>query len=103
MTASRPLPPEMEVIRAKALRALREVRPVQRDTRASSNFWADAKRIDAGRRLPEYYLVYFLLVDLLGFPHKGAEEKGRLDDPARLPRDALHDRASQDGAWAFHS
>lgn len=75
MTASRPLPPEMEVIRAKALRALREVRPVQRDTRAASNLWADSKRTDAGRRLPQYYLVYFLLVELLGFPHKGAEEK----------------------------
>lgn len=75
MTAARPLPPEMEVIRAKALRALRDVRSVQHDTRTASNFWVDAKRTDAGRRLPEYYLVYFLLVELLGFPHEGPEEK----------------------------
>jgi len=33
------------------------------------------ERTDAGRRLPEYYLVYFLLVDLLGFPDLGQEEK----------------------------
>jgi hypothetical protein len=32
-------------------------------------------RTDAGRRLPPYYLVYFLLVDLLGFIDLGREEK----------------------------
>ncbi|EIL89825.1 hypothetical protein [Rhodanobacter spathiphylli] len=75
MIGAHALPPEMELIRAKALRALRDVRSVHHNTRTSSDFWADAQRTDAGRRLPEYYLVYFLLVELLGFPHKGPEEK----------------------------
>lgn len=33
------------------------------------------KRTHAGRNLPAHYLVYFLLVDLLGFRHFGQEEK----------------------------
>lgn len=33
------------------------------------------QRTNAGRELPSYYLVYFLLVDLLGFPHAGKWEK----------------------------
>jgi hypothetical protein len=33
------------------------------------------KRTDAGRSLPHYYFVYFLLVDLLGFHDSGMDEK----------------------------
>ncbi|RPD85203.1 hypothetical protein EGK76_09800 [Luteimonas sp. 100069] len=54
---------------------MRDVRPAHDQTQAVPNFWSSAKRTDAGRRLPEYYLVYFLLVELLGFPHEGPEEK----------------------------
>lgn len=75
MTESRPLPPELVRIRDKALRALREVRPAQPDTQAPPDFWSKSQRTDAGRTLPEYYLVYFLLVELLGFPYEGQEEK----------------------------
>ena len=32
-------------------------------------------RTNAGRHLPEYYLVYFLLIDLLEFDHLGRGEK----------------------------
>ena len=32
-------------------------------------------RTNAGRELPDYYLVYFMLVDLLGFRHLGRGEK----------------------------
>jgi hypothetical protein len=39
------------------------------------NFLFDAKRTSAGRQLPAYYLVYFLLVDLLGFRNIGQFEK----------------------------
>lgn len=62
-------------MRERALRALRDVRPAHDQTQTVPNFWSTAKRTDAGRRLPEYYLVYFLLVELLGFPHEGPEEK----------------------------
>jgi hypothetical protein len=34
-----------------------------------------AKRMEAGRKLPAYYLVYFLLVDLLDFRNNGRWEK----------------------------
>ncbi len=34
-----------------------------------------AVRTDAGRKLPEYYLVYFLLAELLGFKNLGRDEK----------------------------
>lgn len=62
-------------MRARALRALRDVRPANAQTQALADFWSKAQRTEAGRRLPEYYLVYFLLVELLRFPHRGPEEK----------------------------
>lgn len=43
-----------------------------------------ATRTKAGRDLPEYCLVYFLLVDLLGFPHLGRWEKSAWTVPVRL-------------------
>lgn len=75
MAASRPLPAEMQSVHARALRALRHVRPANAQTHALADFWSKAQRTEAGRRLPEYYLVYFLLVELLGFLHQGPEEK----------------------------
>ena len=33
------------------------------------------RRLFTGHKLPPYYLVYFLLVDLLGFRHGGPQEK----------------------------
>lgn len=75
MAASHPLPAEMQPVHARALRALRDVRPANTQTQAPADFWSKAQRTDAGRRLPEYYVVYFLLVELLGFPHEGPEEK----------------------------
>src|SRR3546814_308939 len=55
--------------------ALREVGPATSNTSQTMPYWLNAKRTDAGRRLPEPYLVYFLLVELLGFPHTGMGEK----------------------------
>jgi len=39
------------------------------------SYWLTAQRTIGGRRLPEPYLVYFLLAELLGFPHSGQDEK----------------------------
>ena len=75
MVANRPLPAEMQLVRARALRALCDVRPANGQAQGLTDFWSKAQRTDAGRRLPEYYLVYFLLVELLEFPHQGPEEK----------------------------
>jgi hypothetical protein len=69
------LPPELKDVQAAARRALSPVKPAGPKTRAHKSFPFNAKRTDAGRALPPYYLVYFLLVDLLGFEHSGKFEK----------------------------
>jgi hypothetical protein len=70
------LPKELEAVRAAASRAINPIKPADATTQApDDNFLFDAKRSDAGRNLPPYYLVYFLLVDLLGFKNLGRFEK----------------------------
>lgn len=41
-------------------------------------------RTNAGRSLPPYYLVYFLLIDLLGFPSLGRWDKSAWTIPVRF-------------------
>lgn len=72
---SKPIPLELECVRDAARRALGQVLPISKSTLADKNFLFDAKRSDAGRDLPPYYLVYFVLVDLLGFKNLGQFEK----------------------------
>lgn len=43
-----------------------------------------SSRTNGGRNLPPYYLVHFLLVDLLEFPHMGKWEKSAWTVPVRL-------------------
>lgn len=69
------LPKELERVREAARRAISPVAPAGTTTKADKNFLFTAKRTDAGRDLPPYYLVYFLLVDLLGFKDLGKFEK----------------------------
>lgn len=45
------------------------------DAKTKEVDFLSANRTDAGRSLPPYYLVYFLLVDLLGFKNLGQFEK----------------------------
>lgn len=63
------------MIRDKALRAIRPLKPLDSSTEHDPKTLFLARRTDAGRGLPPYYLVYFLLVDLLGFPNAGKWEK----------------------------
>lgn len=70
-----PLPAELVGIRERALRAIRPLKPLDSSTEHDPKTLFLAKRTDAGRKLPPYYLVHFLLVDLLGFPHTGKWEK----------------------------
>ncbi|WP_421937611.1 hypothetical protein [Phenylobacterium sp.] len=65
----------LDVIRAKAAAAIQPLKPATTDTPASRDFLFAAKRTNAGRQLPPYYLVYFLLVDLLEFRNLGRWEK----------------------------
>lgn len=66
---------ELEIVRQRALRALGEIRSAANDAPAEPNILFKAERTEAGRKLPSYYLVYFLLVDLLGFRNLGRFEK----------------------------
>ena len=69
------LPKELKPIREAARRAIGPLRPTDENSRATKTFLFDAQRTEAGRDLPPYYLVYFLLVDLLGFKNLGRWEK----------------------------
>lgn len=70
-----PLPTELEAVREKALRAIRPLKPLDSSTEHNPKALFLARRTNAGRELPPYYLVYFLLVELLEFPHAGQWEK----------------------------
>lgn len=70
-----PLPAEIEEIRSIAMRVIQPIRPANEQTHADDKFLFNAQRTKAGRSLPEYYLVYFLLVKLLGFRDLGQFEK----------------------------
>jgi hypothetical protein len=60
-------------VREAALKAISPIRPAEKSAYASALFRAE--RTNAGYQLPAYYLVYFLFVDLLGFPDLGSREK----------------------------
>jgi len=75
MTTPHFIPAELESVRQTALKALGPVIPSNSNTRAEKNFLLSSKRSNAGRNLPPYYLVYFLLVDFLGFKNLGQWEK----------------------------
>lgn len=68
-------PENIEVIRLSAQRALGVVKAADGNTRADKHFLFNRKQVITKRKLPSYYLVYFLLIDLLGFKNLGRFEK----------------------------
>ena len=73
---SRSLPPAMQRVRDAAFKALGALKPAAAPKSQSvlKGFILSSRTL--GRQdLPPYYLVYFLLVDLLGFPKLGKWEK----------------------------
>src|ERR1017187_8661887 len=84
-----PIPPELEPVRAAALRALGNVKAASNQTRAEKDFRFAAAKTKASEGLPPYYLVYFLLVDLLGFPNLGRWEKVAWSIPIDFDGEAL--------------
>lgn len=79
-----PLPEAMQRVRDKVLRAIAELEPAGSPRSAAEPkglFFSS--RTNGGRDLPPYYLVYFLLVDLLQFPHMGRWEKSAWTVPVR--------------------
>ncbi len=69
-------PPEIVAVRKKVSHALEKIKPAG-PPRSSTESKALllASRTNGGGYLPEYYLVYFLLVDLLGYKDLGQREK----------------------------
>lgn len=60
---------------SKAHAAIAPLIPANDSTAAPKDLLFSAQRTKAGRELPPYYLVYFLLVDLLNFNNLGRSEK----------------------------
>src|SRR2546430_16485883 len=67
-------PKDVEKLREMALRAISPIKPPDSNAQLDRLVW-EARRTEAGRSLPHYYLVYFLLVELLRFPNLGRSEK----------------------------
>ncbi|WP_221624059.1 hypothetical protein [Burkholderia sp. Bp8998] len=72
MTTPNLLPPELIPVRDAASKALGAVRP---GNITDFRTLYVGRRSNAGRALPAYYLVYFLLVELLGFENLGQGDK----------------------------
>jgi hypothetical protein len=66
---------EIELLRSRVLDVIKPIRTADDNSAAPKNFLFVAKRTDAGRELSQYYLIYFLLVDLLKFRNLGKWEK----------------------------
>lgn len=66
---------DFEITRTGAARAIAPLKPADKHSVAPKDMLFSAKRTDAGRQLPAPYLVYFLLVDLLGYRNLGRWEK----------------------------
>ena len=67
--------PGFEKIKERAARAIAPLMPADNQSVAPNDMLFAAKRTNAGRQLPEPYLVYFLLVDLLDYKDLGRWEK----------------------------
>lgn len=68
-------PDEIKALQTRVLNVIKPIRPADDNSTAPKDFLFVAKRTNAGRELPQYYLVYFLLVDLLKFRNLGKWEK----------------------------
>lgn len=66
---------DWECVRKRVLQAIGKIQPANNNTRVNKDFLFKAQKTDASKHLPEYYLIYFLFVDLLGFKDLGQSEK----------------------------
>lgn len=66
---------EFTDLRKKAERALSPVKPANEQTHCSVDFLHKARRAKVDGLLPEYYLIYLILVELLGYQDLGRSEK----------------------------
>lgn len=75
---------DLEPVQARARRALDPMQPANDQTTAPKDFFFSAKRLVSSDALPPYYLVRFLLVDLLGFRDNGPFDKVAWSVPVDL-------------------
>ena len=87
---------EIKAIREKALRAISPIAPAETE-------YFGGRRTIAGFKLPEYYLVYFLLVDLLGFDNLGRHEKVAWSVPIDFEGQLMHIEHRKLGLGVFSS
>ena len=65
----------IDASRERAAKAISPIRASVLSVEELDNLSARSKRLASSAQLPEYYLVYFLLVDLLGFDSHGSRDK----------------------------
>ena len=87
---------DIEAIRQKACAAIKPLKTV------SSEYFGDNRTV-AGSELPQYYLVYFLLVDLLGFENLGRHEKLAWSIPVDFDGQVLFIEHRKMGVGVFSS
>ena len=66
---------DFERVRARAVRVIAPLKPADEHSVAPKDMLFSAKKTSASQQLPAPYLVYFLLVDLLGYKDLGRWEK----------------------------
>ena len=87
---------DVVTVRTNALRAINPLKSADVDCHSGG-------RTEAGRSLPEYYLVFFLLVDLLDFRWLGKEEKVAWSIPVQLNGHLFHVEHRKMGLGVFSS
>jgi hypothetical protein len=65
----------LPAVKDAALRAVSPLRPGTDGEVAAHPSILWARRVETATELPPHYIVYFLLVELLNFPHRGIDEK----------------------------
>jgi len=84
LAAPASLSPAMQEVREAACKALGDIRPAGPPISGDeARGLMLSSRTNGGRNLPPYYLVHFVLIDLLAFPHMGKWEKSAWTVPVR--------------------
>ncbi len=66
---------DTDEIKKRALKVISPILPASNSTKAEKDFLFQAQKTTASQNLPPYYMIYFLLVELLGFRDLGRFEK----------------------------
>ncbi|MBV4413415.1 hypothetical protein J0B02_11375 [Enterobacteriaceae bacterium YMB-R22] len=84
------LPEDMELLRARVRNALGNVRQASPRHMPYNVYAFSGERLYRAGELPEYYLVFFVLKELLGFADLGQDEKVAWSFPVELRETLYH-------------